>query len=220
MIQGYEHRDAKRPGSLATRFQATAAASTMARSRRAAGARETSLSRRARPVPRGSAPESGAAKVRGLCWLGCAAFSPVPSGLVENQKDMLVRADGCDEFIQIDLHGVGGDCRQNEREGVIRARLHGAVNIGEGVALITSPRRPLAPGEPAVTDAPFLANARFILEKETDFLVRMGLANLFQAFGEPPLKASCAASSFSGWRGRAFCREKPSRLMATDMDHG
>ena len=30
MIQGYEHRDAKRPGSLATRFQATAAASTMA----------------------------------------------------------------------------------------------------------------------------------------------------------------------------------------------
>ena len=30
MIQGYEHRDAKRPGSLATRFQAVAAASTMA----------------------------------------------------------------------------------------------------------------------------------------------------------------------------------------------
>jgi len=30
MIQGYEHRDAKRPGSLATRFQAAAAASTMA----------------------------------------------------------------------------------------------------------------------------------------------------------------------------------------------
>ena len=30
MIQGYEHRDAKRPGSFATRFQATAAASTMA----------------------------------------------------------------------------------------------------------------------------------------------------------------------------------------------
>jgi len=49
-----------------------------------------------------------------------------------------------------------------------------------------------------MTDAPFLANARFILEKETDFLVRMSLANLFQAFGEPFLKASCAASSFSG----------------------
>jgi hypothetical protein len=104
-------------------------------------------------------------------------------------------------------------------EAIVERRLHGAIDIGEGVALIASPR-PLAPGEPAVTDAPFLANARFILEKQTDFLVRMGLANLSQAFGEPPLKASCAASSFSGWRGRAFCREKPSRLMATDMDHG
>ena len=31
----------------------------------------------------------------------------LPSGLVENQKDMLVRADGFGEFIQIDLHGVG-----------------------------------------------------------------------------------------------------------------
>jgi hypothetical protein len=144
----------------------------------------------------------------------------MPTGLIENQEDMFVRANGFGKLVEIDLHGVGRDLRQDQRESVIRARLHGAVNIGEGVALITSPRRPLAPGEPAVTDAPFLANARFILEKETDFLVRMGLANLFQAFGEPPLKASCAASSFSGWRGRAFCREKPSRLMATDMDHG
>jgi hypothetical protein len=81
---------------------------------------------------------------------------------------------------------------------VIRAWLHGAVDIGEGIALIASPRRPLAPREPAVTDAPFLANARFILEKETDFLARMGLGDLSQALLEPPLKASCAASSFSG----------------------
>ena len=117
----------------------------------------------------------------------------MPSGLVENQKDMLGGANGFGEFIQINLHGVGRDFRQDEREGVICARLYGAVDIGEGVALIASPRRPPAPREPAVTDAPFLANACFILEKETDFLVRMGLANLFQAFGEPPLKASCAA---------------------------
>ena len=70
--------------------------------------------------------------------------------------------------------------------------------LGEGIALIASPRRPLAPREPAVTDAPFLANARFILEKETNFLAWMGLGNLSQALLEPPLKASCAASSFSG----------------------
>ncbi len=85
-----------------------------------------------------------------------------------------------------------------EREGVICARLYGAVDIGEGIALIASPWRSSAPREPAVTDAPFLANARFILEKQTDFLARMGLADLSQAFGEPFLKASCAASSFSG----------------------
>ena len=147
-------------------------------------------------------------------------FCLMPSGLIENQEDMLVRANRFGELVEIDLHGVGRDFGQDEREGVIRARLHGPVDIGEGIALIASPWWPQSFRKPAVTDAPFLANARFILKKETDLLVRMGFANLFQAFGKPPLKASCAASSFSGWWGRAFCREKPSRLMATDMDQG
>ena len=118
--------------------------------------------------------------------------------LIENQEDMLIRANRFSKLVEIDLHGVGRDFGQDEREGVICARLYGAINIGEGIALIASPRRPFAPREPAVTDASFLANAGFILEKQTDFLVWMGLANLFQAFGEPFLKASCAASSFSG----------------------
>ena len=163
---------------------------------------------------------AGRQRFEGYVGRDAQGFRLMPSGLIENQKDMLAGANGFSEFIQINLHGVGRDLGQDEREGVIGARLYGAIDIGEGIALIASPRRPAASGEPAVTDAPFLANARFILEKETDFLARMGLANLFQAFGEPPLKASWAASSFSGWRGRAFCREKPSRLMATDMDHG
>ena len=122
----------------------------------------------------------------------------MPTGLIENQEDMFVRTNGFGKLVEIDLHGVGRDLGQDEGKGVIRARLHGAVDIGEGIALIASPRRPFAPREPAVTDASFLANAGFILEKQTDFLVWMGLANLFQAFGEPFLKASCAASSFSG----------------------
>ena len=111
---------------------------------------------------------------------------------------MLVRANRFGEFVEIDLHGVGRDLGQDEREGVICAWLNGAVDISEGVALIASPRRPPAFCEPAVTDAPLLANAGFILEKEADFLVLVDLAYLFQALGEPPLKASCAASSFSG----------------------
>ena len=47
-------------------------------------------------------------------------------------------------------------------------------------------------------DATLLPDAGFILEKEPDFLALAGFANLLQALGEPPLKASCAASSFSG----------------------
>ena len=122
----------------------------------------------------------------------------VPAGLVENQEEMVVRANRFGKLVEIDLRGVGRDLGQDEREGVIRARFHRPIDIGKGIALIASPRRPLAPREPAVADAALLANAGFILEKETNFLVRMGFASLFQALGEPPLKASCAASSFSG----------------------
>ncbi len=129
-------------------------------------------------------------------------------------------ANRCGKAVEIDLHGVRRNLGQDQSEGVIAAGLYGSIEIGEGVALIAPARRALAFCEPAVADAALLANARLILKKQADFLARMGLAHLFQAFLEPPLKASCAASSFSGWWGRAFCREKPSRLMATDMDQG
>ena len=125
-------------------------------------------------------------------------FCLMPPRLIENQQDMLVRVNRFGELVEIELHGVGRDLGQDKRKGVIGARLDGAIDIGEGVALIASPRRPLAPREPAVTDAPLLADAGFILEKETDFLALVRFAYRFQALGEPPLKASCAASSFSG----------------------
>jgi hypothetical protein len=111
---------------------------------------------------------------------------------------MLVRANGFGKLVEIDLHGVGRDLGQEQREGVIRARLDGAVDIREGIALIASPGRSLTSCEPAMTDATLLPDAGFILEKEPDFLALAGFANLLQALGEPPLKASCAASSFSG----------------------
>jgi hypothetical protein len=122
----------------------------------------------------------------------------MPPGLIENQEDMLVRANGFGKLVEIDLHGVGRDLGQEQREGVIRARLDGAVDIREGIALIASPGRSLTSCEPAMTDATLLPDAGFILEKEPDFLALAGFANLLQALGEPPLKASCAASSFSG----------------------
>jgi hypothetical protein len=141
---------------------------------------------------------AGRQRFEGYVGWDTQGFCLMPSGLIENQEDMLVTADRFGKLVEIDLHGVGRDLRQDQRESVICARLDGAVDIGEGIALIASPGRPLAPREPAVTDAPFLTNAGFILKKQTDFFTRMGFANLPQALGEPPLKASCAASSFSG----------------------
>ena len=125
-------------------------------------------------------------------------FCLMPPRLIENQQDMLVRVNRFGELVEIDLHGVGRNLGQDKRKGVIGARLDGAVDIGESITLIASPRGPLAPREPAVTDAPLLADAGFILEKETDFLALVRFAYRFQALGEPPLKASCAASSFPG----------------------
>jgi hypothetical protein len=37
-----------------------------------------------------------------------------------------------------------------------------------------------------MTDAPLLPDARFVLEKQADFLARMCIANRLQAFSEPP----------------------------------
>ena len=112
-------------------------------------------------------------------------FCLMPPGLIENQEDMLVRANGFRKLVEIDLHGVGRDLGQDQCEGVIRARLDGAVDIGKGIALIASSGRPLTSCEPAMTDASLLPNAGFILKKETDFLARMSFTNLLQALGEP-----------------------------------
>ena len=41
----------------------------------------------------------------------------MPPGLIENQEDMFVRINGFGELVEIDLHGVGRDLGQDEREG-------------------------------------------------------------------------------------------------------
>jgi len=88
-------------------------------------------------------------------------FCLMPPGLIENQEDMFVRINGFGELVEIDLHGVGRDLGQDQREGVIRARLDGAVDVGEGIALVASPGRPLTSCEPAMTNACLLPNAGF-----------------------------------------------------------
>ncbi len=57
---------------------------------------------------------------------------------------MFVLSDGFGEAVQEGLHrhriGVG----HHQRKSVVRARLHGGENIGEGEAPVAKSRRPLA----------------------------------------------------------------------------
>ena len=84
------------------------------------------------------------------------------------------------------LVGAQPHLGQDQREGVVRSRFHGAEKVGERVALVGATRRALASREPAMADAAFLADARLVLEKQADFLVRMRISNRFQPVTEPP----------------------------------
>jgi hypothetical protein len=79
---------------------------------------------------------------------------------------------------------VRRDLGQNEREAVVGSWFDSAEDVGERVALIAFARRSLSAREPAMTDAPLLPDARFILEKQAYLLVRMCMTNRLQAFME------------------------------------
>jgi len=79
---------------------------------------------------------------------------------------------------------VRRDFGQHEREAVVGAGLDGAVDVGERVALIALARRALAARVPAMADAPLLADARLVLEKQADRLARVCIANRLQPVTE------------------------------------
>ena len=85
-----------------------------------------------------------------------------------------------------DLHRLGRDLGQDQRESVVRSRFHGAEKVGERVALVGPAGRTLASREPAMADATLLPDARLVLEKQADFLVRMCIGNRLQPVTEPP----------------------------------
>ena len=65
--------------------------------------------------------------------------------------------------------GIGHD----ESEGVIRTRLDGREDVGEGETLVAEPGRALPPLPPDVADTAFLANPRLVLEKQAYAFVFM-----------------------------------------------
>lgn len=99
---------------------------------------------------------------------------------------MLVGANCLGEAVEEDLHALRIGIGQYERESVVGAGLHRAVEIGEGVALVGAARGPLAAREPAVADAALLADARLVLKDEPDALARMCICNRLQPVTQPP----------------------------------
>jgi len=55
--------------------------------------------------------------------------------------------------------------RHDEGEGIIRPRLDGREDVGEGETLVAEPRRALTPLPPDMADPAFLANPRLILKE-------------------------------------------------------
>src|SRR6516162_11797739 len=94
----------------------------------------------------------------------------MPAGLIERHHDVLVLSNGFGETVQKDLHrrriGIG----HHHRKRVVRARLYGGEDIGEGEAPVAKPWRALAALPPDMTDAAFLADARFVLEEQAQAL--------------------------------------------------
>jgi hypothetical protein len=104
----------------------------------------------------------------------------MPAGLIEDHDCMLVRCDSFRKAVEEDLHRGRIGMGQHQREGVVRARLDGSEDVGEGEALVAKPRRALAPPPPKVADAAFLADPGFVLEEQANALAFMRTLKFFQ----------------------------------------
>ena len=92
---------------------------------------------------------------------------------------MIVGAECFGECLEKDAHSLGIRVRQNEREGIVGARLDRCVNVGGNIALIAQARRALTPLPPDMANAAFLADARFVLKIQAQTLVFMRVLKFF-----------------------------------------
>jgi hypothetical protein len=69
------------------------------------------------------------------------------------------------------LHADAVRFRQDQREGIVGARLDRGVDIGVGVALIDATRRALAALPPDVAGSALLPDARLVLEEQPQPLI-------------------------------------------------
>jgi len=100
--------------------------------------------------------------------------------LIKDHHGVFVMSDRFRELVEEGLHCRRIGIRHDEGEGIIRTRLDGREDVGEGKALVAEPRRPLAALPPDVADPAFLANPRLILKEEADALGFMRTLKIFQ----------------------------------------
>ncbi len=107
----------------------------------------------------------------------------MPASLIEDHHRMFAISDGFRKAVEEDLHrrriGIG----HHQREGVVRARLYGREDIGEGETPVAKPRRPLAALPPDMTDAALLADARLVLEEQAEALAFMTYTDVSKKHG-------------------------------------
>ena len=104
----------------------------------------------------------------------------MPSGLVEDQGDVLVLADGCGELIEEHLHRLGVGVRQNQREGIVGAGLDRGEDVGECEAPVAQTWRALAALPPDAAHATLLADAGLVLEEQAQARVLMRTLKFFE----------------------------------------
>ena len=101
----------------------------------------------------------------------------MPAGLVEDHDRVLALTNRRSKVGEELLHRLGIDVGQDEGEAVVSAGLDASKDVGEREALVGETRRALAAPPPHVDRAPFLADARLVLEEQADALVSMRTLN-------------------------------------------
>jgi len=103
----------------------------------------------------------------------CEVVGAMPARLIQDHGRMVILGESFRKAVQEGLHRRRIRIGHHQCEGVVRARLHGSEDVGEGETLVAKPRRTLPALPPDVTDAPLLADARLVLEEQPQALVFM-----------------------------------------------
>ena len=109
----------------------------------------------------------------------------MPACLIEHHHGMVILGKRLGKAVKEGLHrrriGIG----HHQRESIVRARLDGRKDVGEGEALIAKPRRALSALPPDMTDTALLTDARLVLEEQAKAFAFMTSTDGFQQRRSP-----------------------------------